>query len=301
VIMTSSACATPLTVTSNPITMQVNQQVNPSVSISASATSICSGTSVQFTATPVNGGSAPVYEWRRNGIVVGSNSPVFSSNTLANGDVIQLAMTSSLACAVPANASANTITMSVTPSVQPAIQINGVTTVTLGASSPLTASVSNAGPGPSFQWQDSTASHGWQPIAGAVSPVLNYAPAATGDRIRSILASNVACAVPSTVSSNVLVFTVTPTSLTPVAGAASGIRCYPNPAVSMLVIDSLRPSDQWQELRLMSIDGRQQYSVWKIRNQQQVSIPVASLSSGIYLAVLRRADGRTVYLLWTKQ
>ena len=234
-------------------------------------------------------------------MVVGTNSPVFSSNTLNNGDLIQLAMTSNLACVIPASASANMITMSVTPSVQPNIQISGATTVTLGASIPLTASVGNAGPSPTFQWQDSTASHGWQSISGAISPVLNYTPAASGDKIRSLLTSNATCAVPATVTSNVLVFTVTPTAISPVSGAAWGIRYYPNPAVTELVIDSLRSSDHWKELRIMSIDGRQQYSVRNIRQQQQVRIHVSSLPAGIYLAILQREDGRTVYLPWVKK
>ena len=105
----------------------------------------------------------------------------------------------------------------------------------------------------------------------------------------------------ATVTSNVLVFTVTPTALSPVAGAARGIRYYPNPAVTELVIDSLRSSDHWKELRIMSIDGRQQYSVRNIRQQQQVRIHVSSLPAGIYLAILQREDGRTVYLPWVKK
>ena len=51
----STGC-TPVSVTK---TITVNPTVTPSVSIAASASTICAGTSVTFTATPTNGGAAP--------------------------------------------------------------------------------------------------------------------------------------------------------------------------------------------------------------------------------------------------
>ncbi|KAI9429349.1 concanavalin A-like lectin/glucanase domain-containing protein [Russula earlei] len=67
----------------------VTVTVNPgsSVSIATPQTTICAGTNTTFTATPVNAGSAPVYQWKLNGNNVGSNSATYSNNALANGDV----------------------------------------------------------------------------------------------------------------------------------------------------------------------------------------------------------------------
>ena len=115
VVMTSSlACANPTTATSNTITMVVTGTVAPSVSIAAApGNTICTGTNVTFTATPTNGGT-PSYQWKVNGVNAGTNSNTFQSSTLVNGDAVTVVMTSSLACANPATATSNAITMVVT-------------------------------------------------------------------------------------------------------------------------------------------------------------------------------------------
>ncbi len=85
-VLTSNAtCASPTTATSNGITMTVNPNVTPSITIAASPTgTICSGTSVTFTATPTNGGTTPFYQWKKNGLNVGTNSFTYTDNSLAN-------------------------------------------------------------------------------------------------------------------------------------------------------------------------------------------------------------------------
>jgi hypothetical protein len=122
--MTSNAtCPVPSTVTSNVITMTVNTIVIPSVTISSSATTICSGTLVTFTAaTPNNGGLSPTYQWQisTNGggsftDIVGGNGTTYSSSVLANGNIIRLKLTSSAACASPNPVFSNEVTMNVSP------------------------------------------------------------------------------------------------------------------------------------------------------------------------------------------
>ena len=117
VIMTSNdPCANPVTATSNPITI-TDTQVTPSVTIVASTPTICPGASVTFTATPVNGGNAPTYQWQINGVnVPGQTASSFISSTLNNNDVVTVIMTSNDPCATPASATSNPVTVtSVTP------------------------------------------------------------------------------------------------------------------------------------------------------------------------------------------
>ena len=106
----------------------------------------------------------------------------------------------------------------------------------------------------------------------------------------------------TTVTSNVLVFTVTTvTSVNPVAAINYGIKAYPNPVSSLLVIDSLRLSDQWQTLEIISIDGRQKLFAEKINGQTSLSINVERLPGGYYVAILTNKQGRKAYLNFIKQ
>ncbi len=84
-----------------------------SVSIGASANPVCSGTSVTFTATPVNGGTVPLYQWRVNGTnVAGATSSTYTYAP-ANGDSVRCRMTSGATCAQNNPAWSNMVTMTV--------------------------------------------------------------------------------------------------------------------------------------------------------------------------------------------
>jgi hypothetical protein len=85
----------------------VSPAPTPSVSISASSTNICAGTNITFTATPTNEGDNPTYQWKKNGVNVGSNSATYSDNTLSNNDTIICVLTTSLTCYTQPTATSN--------------------------------------------------------------------------------------------------------------------------------------------------------------------------------------------------
>ncbi len=121
----NSGCAAGTSVISNPIVVSVTPSTSASVTItSVPLGPICAGTSVTFTAVPVNGGNTPVYQWQLNGINTGGNSSVYSSSALNNGDAITCILTSNAPCVLGSPAASNAIIETVNPRPSPAFTSN---------------------------------------------------------------------------------------------------------------------------------------------------------------------------------
>ncbi len=206
-VMTSNAaCVTSAKATSNSITITVNAHIAPSVNIVPSINNICQGTPVTFTATPNNGGSAPVYQWQVNGSNAGTNSPTFSSSTLNNGDQVNCLVTSNAVCVTPASATSNIVTMTVNPLVTPAVSIAGVmqTSICPGSTVTFTATPTNGGSTPVYQWLVNGTN------AGTNSPTFNTNTLSNGDVISCQLTSDAACLATPAAKSNNVTITVNP-------------------------------------------------------------------------------------------
>lgn len=113
--MTSSKnCVVANPVHSNTVTANVVTNAIASVSIAASVdTAFCLGTAVSFTASQVNGGSSPGFEWLVNGLSVGGSDPVFVTDSLHDGDVVVCYLSSSLECLSENPVLSNVIVVSV--------------------------------------------------------------------------------------------------------------------------------------------------------------------------------------------
>jgi hypothetical protein len=117
VVMTSnsSSCLLNSPATSNEITMSAKAFLTASVSIAAEAISVCTGTSVTFTATPTNGGVNPSYQWDNGGTPVGTNSVTYDYIP-KDADKITVVMTpDATLCMSGDPATSNEVTMTVKP------------------------------------------------------------------------------------------------------------------------------------------------------------------------------------------
>lgn len=122
-------CSSPYTDQSNDIEMKVLPWLAPSVTISANPNRPLEVDEfVTFTATPINGGSAPLYQWKRNGQnIQGATSNIWSANTLNDNDKITVELTSNYKCPQPPTAASNSITVRVATSIGKTYAIKGLT------------------------------------------------------------------------------------------------------------------------------------------------------------------------------
>ena len=139
---TSATCYSNASANSNGITMVINPILNPTVSIAASATSVCIGTTVNFTSSVVDGGSNVTYQWMLNGSPINGATNDTYTATAINGYDYSLEIGVTSPCASTATATSNSITINattatgtITPSGPLALCAGGNVTLTAGAGS----------------------------------------------------------------------------------------------------------------------------------------------------------------------
>ena len=189
------------------LSAQCPSPITPGVSLTQSPSGeICAGTNVTFTASPLNGG-IPTYEWTSsvNGTLALTGA-TYSSNTLVNGEVITVKMTSSLACAVPAAAVATT-TMTVHANVTPGIGITSdKTTICPGDVVHFNAvNGVNIGLTPTYQWRKNATV-----IAGETNSSYTTAIITDQDSYSVMVTSDLSCVTSPFVTSSSIAITVKP-------------------------------------------------------------------------------------------
>ncbi|MBK9639484.1 MAG: T9SS type A sorting domain-containing protein [Bacteroidetes bacterium] len=141
------------------------------VSIASNATfPVCDGTSVTFTANPVNGGATPTYQWKKNNANVGTNSATYTLSGLKNNDQVKCVMTSSIVGALNNPATSNTIVAQIIAKPIGDIISTGPLTFCSGANACTLSTTSNFGE--TYVWYKGAAA-----IANSNSPT--YVPTST--------------------------------------------------------------------------------------------------------------------------
>lgn len=218
-VMTSSyACASPATVTSNAITVNILNTSTPSVVIASPTNNICAGTPITFTAAGSSGGNNPVYQWKKNNLNVGTNSTTYTDNTLVNGDVITCVLTSNASCATANTATSNSIRVTVNSGVA-SVSINApFTTACTGSSIYFYANDVNGGSNPFYQWKKNGVNVGTNNYSYSDNTLT------TGDVITCVMTSSSPCISPATATSNAISVTTT----SPIAPAISIAATVPD-------------------------------------------------------------------------
>lgn len=202
VLTVTSLCATGNPATSNPVTMTVNPILAPTVSIIASENPACIGTLVNITATPSNGGNAPVYQWKVNGTSVEGATNVTYSYIPANNDAVTCILTSNALCITDNPATSNTITMVVNAMLPVSLTVTASENpINTGTSVTFSATPVNGGSNPIYQWKVNGIN------VGTNTPTYSYVPE-NNDSVKCVLTSNQACITGSPATSNVVIISV---------------------------------------------------------------------------------------------
>jgi hypothetical protein len=176
------------------VNVDINPLVTPVVTVTnPSGDVVCAGSFITYSASAINGGATPVYQWSINGVAVASGATYgYIPN---NGDVVGVTMVSSQACAFPASAS-NSMTMTVDANQLPAVTVSADpgTTVCQGTPVTFSASADFGGSAPAFTWVKNG-------VAAGTSASFTYTPA-DGDNVYCMLTSNYHCRLANTATSS---------------------------------------------------------------------------------------------------
>jgi hypothetical protein len=215
VIMTSSlSCISGSSATSNTVIMMVDPVLPVSVSIAPSANPVCTGTSVTFTATPTNGGTTLSYQWKVNGINVGTNSDTYSYIPV-NNDAVTCILTSSTSCVNENQATSNTVTMIVNPNLPVSVSIAPFANpVCAGIVVTFTATPTNGGTTPAYQWKVNGINMGINSATYSYTPVNN-------DAVTCVLTSSASCVTGNPATSNTVTMIVNVLPVPTITGSST--------------------------------------------------------------------------------
>jgi gliding motility-associated-like protein len=268
---------------SSAATLNVTTPTTPQVSINASATTVCVGTGIQFTASPVAGGTSPTFEWLINGGATGATGNPYSNNALNNGDIISCRLTSNELCITSATASSNSIPVQVNPIVSPAISINAsANNICYGIPVLFTAIATQGGATPAYQWKKNGANVGTG-SATYTDNTLN-----DQDVITCMVTSNATCASPATANSNGVAMNITPL-VTPSVfiTATTNNICPATPVTFTAAINNggTSPAYQWKKNLVPVGLNQTTYTDNNLMNGDVISCTVTSNANCLSLAI----------------
>jgi hypothetical protein len=271
VVLTSDAnCATGNPATSNSVAMVVNPLLPVSVIIQADQTEVCQGQGVAFTATPVNGGQNPSYQWKVNGVNAGTNTSTFAY-TPQNGDLVTVVLTSDANCAQGNPAISNSVEISVNEN--PVVTwvwdydqvFDNIESLLLTGGSPVGGIYSGPGVDDNLFIPS---------VAGAGSHTLFYT-----------YTNPQGC-------SSTAEWTITVEVYTGMNGALTfeNIKVFPNPVRDRLFIDLGEHNEGFIQMIVFDVFGKVALVVEEA-NSSVYSIDVSSLSQGVYFLNVRGKKG----------
>jgi len=212
-------------------TLTISLPVALLVTISPDQSTVCAGTAVTFTANVSNAGTNAIlnYQWQVNGITASTN-PSFITTKLSSTDVVTCIVTNTAACS--GTATSNSKSIVVNPVVTPQITIisSATTTVCRGTAITFTATATNGGTNPIYQWEVNGATVNPSTSQVINGPQFTSSTLSANDKVTCILINNDSPCVTNAVtqSNTIAVSFIPPPNPPPTVNIiASATTAYP--------------------------------------------------------------------------
>lgn len=250
VIVTSNlACVTnsPDTSVAQVITNVASSPFSVSLTTVPSPLTICAGEPITLTATTVNGGATPTYQWTVNGTQI----PTATTQTLtyngtpvpiADGTEVCVISESSLGCA---SNSPDTVcaTVTVISSIVPSVTITADTSsICVGGTVNFSSSVINGGASPTYQWFINA-----NAAPGGNNSTFTTSSLVPGDLVSLLITSSSSCASTPTATSNSIAIDILPYE-TPTISILTSTGVCPGQSVTFISSQTgggTSPQYQW--------------------------------------------------------
>ncbi len=194
----------------------VTALATPTITISATQTAVCLYIPVLLTASVTNGGLNPQYQWYKNGVLIPNATAATLSQTyigIVNQTfVYSCVLTSNATCTSPLIATSNNLSITVATNSNATASINitaNQTTICSTATVIFTATATNGGTNPQYQWKKNGVN-----ITGANAATYSTATIINNDVFTCQLTSNSPCVSTTNVISNGIAITVNASSFT---------------------------------------------------------------------------------------
>jgi len=241
---------------------------------------MCIGGSLSLDATATNAGSAPSYQWKKNGSnIIGATNASYTTSGLSNGDIMSCEVRGNATCqpvdtTISAGLYIHVLQLSppsLSLSIFPLIYTNGQL-VTFSSHIPAGST------GISYQWTKNGVD-----IAGAIQPTYSSTNLSLNDTICLIVYDHLQCTEPDSVIACVELTNGIPPS--PLKGE---FVVYPNPVTNQLTIQIAGQASN-NGVKIFDMVGRIVYSGFISQNKTIVS--TSDFSSGVYFVQVLSANG----------
>ncbi len=270
--------------------------IRPTTTASISITvdpsdTICLGDNVTFTATIINGGDDPQYQWVKNGFwVLGATDSFWGSPSLYNNDSIFCILTSNQVCVTNPVDTSNGVHITLGTQIAPSVVLTANPSVILpGQPIDFTATAVNAGPNPTFEWfRDGVL------IPNVTGNTYTGYNLTANDQIKVVVHSSFTCALTDTASAfwgnpDITLHT------TSVTGQETAITLYPNPNNGTFAVKGIFQGIASQDnipIEVINALGQVVYSDKTniTNNVMEIKFNLVDMPGGMYVLKLGTGD-----------